>query len=55
MMIAHLHEPPPSAAALQPAVLPPLDHVLQRCLAKQAADRFASAADLEEALVSAMA
>jgi hypothetical protein len=32
-----------------------LDRVLQRCLAKQAADRYASATDLEEALVKAVA
>ena len=55
MMFAHLHEPPPSAAALQPGVPPALDLVLQRCLAKHAADRFASATDLEEALVKAVA
>lgn len=55
MMIAHLHEPPPSATALQPAVSPALDRVLQRCLAKQPADRFATATDFDEALVKAIA
>jgi serine/threonine-protein kinase len=54
MMIAHLHEPAPSAAALQSSVPVALDRVLQRCLAKEPGDRFATAAAFDAALVGAM-
>ncbi len=54
VMLAHLHQAPPAPSSLRP--LPePLEHLILRCLAKSAADRFASAADLAAALAQARA
>lgn len=43
---AHLREPPPSLRTLRPDVPPRLAHLVNRLLAKEPADRFASAADV---------
>jgi hypothetical protein len=52
---AHLHEPVPSARALVAALAPGFDEVLARALAKDPADRFASASELAGALPSTRA
>ena len=51
MLMAHLGEMPPSARSLRPEVPAALDAVVMKCLAKRPEDRFASAAELERALV----
>jgi hypothetical protein len=53
MLMAHLGEMPPSARSLRPEVPAALDAVVMKCLAKRPEDRFASAAELERALVPA--
>ncbi len=54
MMLAHLGEAPPSARALRPELPAELDVVLQRCLAKQPAERYESARALGDALLRAL-
>ena len=46
----HIAEPPPAAIDVNPAVPRELSDVILRCLAKQPADRFPSAADVIRAL-----
>lgn len=46
----HCHSEPPSLASLGLTDCDDLNAILRRCLAKNAADRFASARDLEEAI-----
>ncbi len=46
----HLHTPPPALAAFRSDLSPGLDVVVQRCLAKEPADRFSDAAQLATAL-----
>ena len=42
------HQPPPVSSARRDAVLPPaLDHVIERCLAKNPADRWQTARDVK--------
>ena len=50
MMLAHLHETPPSVRAVRPELPAALDEVLQRCLAKRPSERYESAQALEQAL-----
>jgi serine/threonine-protein kinase len=52
MMLAHMHDAPPSARALRPELPADFDTILQQCLAKRPEDRFASARALEQALRS---
>lgn len=54
IMYKVLHEPPRSATALNTALLPALDGVLHRALARQPADRFQTAAAFAAALAGAM-
>jgi eukaryotic-like serine/threonine-protein kinase len=51
---ASLTLPPPDLSVANPALTPSLTRIVERCLAKAAADRFTSAADLESALESAI-
>jgi hypothetical protein len=53
ILVQHLTLPAPPLASVRPDVPPALAAAVDRCLAKAAADRFATAADLAEA-VSAM-
>jgi serine/threonine-protein kinase len=50
LLAAHRTEPPPSLTALRSDVPPGLAAVVAKCLAKNPADRFQSAADLDRAL-----
>ncbi|HEY2636159.1 MAG TPA: protein kinase, partial [Solirubrobacteraceae bacterium] len=54
-MFAHVNDPPPSPRAAVPAVPPQLDAVVLRAMAKDPAERFATAADLAGALAAAVA
>ena len=53
-MYAHLNDPAPSASALAPAVPPALDAVIGTAMAKEPAERFASAGDLARAAWAAL-
>jgi serine/threonine-protein kinase len=52
LLAAHLTQTPPRADAVNPAVPAALADVVARCLAKEPADRFASAAELDRALAA---
>ncbi|ROP42494.1 serine/threonine-protein kinase [Saccharothrix texasensis] len=52
---AHLNQPPPSLDALRPGLPPALNAVVARGMAKNPADRFASAAELAAAARAALA
>ena len=52
---AHLHEPPPSPSQLRPGVPPAMDALVARALAKDPADRFASAGELGRSALLAAA
>jgi serine/threonine-protein kinase len=52
--LAHVHEPVPSASQRGVGLPPAVDAVFERALAKNAADRFASAAELVAALRTAL-
>ncbi|MGW6929869.1 protein kinase domain-containing protein [Lentzea sp. NPDC054927] len=51
---AHLNEPPPKAAPLNPAVPAALDEVIARGMAKNPADRYATAGALAQAAAQAL-
>ena len=50
MLIAHARDPVVPPSRLVPAIPEDLERVVLRCLAKDAADRFADAESLERAL-----
>jgi serine/threonine-protein kinase len=50
MMLAHMHDAPPSARTLRPELPVAFDAILQQCLAKRPEERFASAKALGQAL-----
>src|SRR6476659_4939759 len=50
VVYAHLSEPPPSLSGLNPALPPVVDQAIERGLAKRREDRFASCAELVEAV-----
>jgi TOMM system kinase/cyclase fusion protein len=55
MAVKRLHEPPPSPRVHVPDVNPRWEATILRCLARQPADRFASASDVVSALEGAPA
>jgi serine/threonine-protein kinase len=52
LMLKHLHEPPPRASLINPALTPAADWALSVALSKDPADRFGSASLLAKALAS---
>jgi tRNA A-37 threonylcarbamoyl transferase component Bud32 len=54
VIVAHLQQVPPAPSALRPALalVPGLDALVARCLAKRAADRFASLDEVRRALLT---
>ena len=54
VVYAHLSEPPPSLSGLNPALPPVVDQAIERGLAKRRGDRFASCAELVEAVDAAL-
>ena len=52
LLLKHVHEPPSPLGAVAPSVPPRLADVIDKCLAKRPADRFASGEDLADALTS---
>ena len=50
LIVAHLREPAPLASSRLPGMPAPVDQILARCLAKSAADRFASMHELGQAI-----
>jgi serine/threonine-protein kinase len=54
LLLAHLQRPPPLAHEVKPGLPPELSRVLLRAMAKRSAHRFASAAELREALQAAV-
>jgi serine/threonine-protein kinase len=54
-MFAHLNDPPPSAAAISPAVSAELDGVIRHGMAKRPEERYASSGELARAARAAVA
>ena len=54
LLSKHVYEPPPPPRSLNPALSPALDAVLLRAIAKEAGDRYQSAAEMAAALESAL-
>jgi serine/threonine protein kinase len=52
--LAHLQSAPPAPRSYNPAIPPAVEGVVQRCLAKEPGQRYATCAELREALVRAM-
>ncbi|NVB77055.1 MAG: protein kinase [Kofleriaceae bacterium] len=50
LIVAHMTEAPPLAASRVPGMPPVIDQIIQRCLAKEAAQRFQSMAELAQTL-----
>lgn len=48
---AHLHQPPPDPAGLNPDLPPGLGPIILRCLEKESRQRYASAGELRDALL----
>ncbi|MFD6160142.1 protein kinase [Nocardia sp. NPDC060256] len=54
VMMGHLHEPPPLATAVDPALPPAIDHVFAKAMAKDPTDRFNSCREFTDAAASAL-
>ncbi|MGV9674756.1 serine/threonine-protein kinase [Nocardia sp. NPDC003482] len=54
VMMGHLHQPPPRATAVNPALPPAIDQVFQRALAKNPADRYNSCREFTDASAQAL-
>jgi hypothetical protein len=54
MVLAHVQQPIPSAAAIAPHLRPAVDAVFERALAKQADDRPARATEIAGLLAAAL-
>jgi len=50
LIVMHMTQPPPRASSASPHVPPAIDALIARCLAKDPAQRFASAAELASAI-----
>ena len=55
LLHAHMSQPPPRVTAVRPALPPALDSVIQRALAKNPLERYASCGDLARALGAGVA
>jgi hypothetical protein len=55
VVLEHIQSPPPSLAPLRPELPPAVDAVVQRALAKEPSERFASAGEVVQALEQAWA
>jgi serine/threonine-protein kinase len=49
-IVKHLHEPAPAPSQLRPGIPPEIDQLVLRCLAKDPAQRFPTAAELASAI-----
>nr|WP_280482398.1 serine/threonine-protein kinase [Nocardia cyriacigeorgica] len=54
IMMGHLHQPPPSATAVNPGLPAGLDQVFARALAKRPEERFSSCRELTDAAANAL-
>jgi class 3 adenylate cyclase/tetratricopeptide (TPR) repeat protein/tRNA A-37 threonylcarbamoyl transferase component Bud32 len=54
VMIKHIQEPPPSVTSLNPTLPVLVDGVMLKCLAKEPADRYATAGEAAAAVVEAL-
>jgi len=52
LLVMHLQQPPPALSSRVPHVLPAVEAIVTRCLAKNADERFASGAELAQALAT---
>ncbi len=50
LIVSHLEEAPPAASAFAGGIPPEVDALIQKCMAKERADRYASMADLAHEL-----
>ena len=55
LIVSHMREAPPLAASRVPGMPPVIDHIIQRALAKDPAQRFQSMAEMVQALAAAEA
>src|ERR1051325_6770130 len=53
IVAGHLHQQPPLASSRVPELPPEVDDMIERCLAKAAADRFPSMTELVQAIEAA--
>ncbi|MFI9506394.1 serine/threonine-protein kinase [Nocardia sp. NPDC052566] len=54
VMMGHLHEPPPSATAVNPGLPPAIDYVFARAMAKNPAERFSTCREFTDAAANAL-
>ncbi|PXX66531.1 serine/threonine-protein kinase [Nocardia tenerifensis] len=54
VMMGHLHEPPPSATAVDPGLPPAIDHVFAKAMAKDPTQRFNTCREFTDAAASAL-
>ncbi|WP_067646674.1 serine/threonine-protein kinase [Nocardia harenae] len=54
VMMGHLHQPPPRATEVNPALPHAIDHVFARAMAKEPTERFANSREFAEATAAAL-